>query len=40
VERVAELSRAGFSSHMIAANLGVPLAEVELAIAIAAGKGS
>jgi hypothetical protein len=31
---VAELSKAGFSSAMIAANLGVPLAEVELAIAI------
>jgi hypothetical protein len=37
-ERVAELSKAGFSSAMIAANLGVPLAEVELAIAITEGK--
>jgi hypothetical protein len=32
---VAELSKAGFSASMIAANLGVPLAEVDLAIAIA-----
>jgi hypothetical protein len=38
VERVAELARAGFSSTMIAANLGVPLAEVELAIAIMEGR--
>jgi hypothetical protein len=37
-EQVAELSKAGFSSAMIAANLGVSLAEVELAIAITEGK--
>ncbi|MDR1215414.1 MAG: hypothetical protein LBK25_01905 [Treponema sp.] len=33
-EQVAELSRSGFSSNLIAARLGVSISEVELAIAI------
>jgi hypothetical protein len=36
-EQVAELSRAGLSSSLIAARLGVGIAEVELAIAISKG---
>jgi hypothetical protein len=34
-ERVAELSRAGFSANLIAAQLGAAVVEVELAIALA-----
>jgi hypothetical protein len=35
LEQIAELSRAGFSSNLIATRLGMSISEVELAIAIA-----